>query len=111
MFEDTEGERDGPSAEINIEAMEKAENILSKYKNTNHLTANPTSTKSWLIHTISTIIQTPGKQMKEQKVKFKNTRNKKSGRMEREAPKTMSTQPYHTPTKGERHDDRIRIRI
>ena len=60
MTEDTEDEGDGPSTEIDIEAMEKAQFFLSKYKNTNHFTANPTSTKSWLIHTISTIIQTPG---------------------------------------------------
>ena len=66
-------EVESPTPALQIEAMKKAQRILSKYKNKSHLEANPQSDKSWLVHTINKIIHSPNKTMKQHKVKFHNS--------------------------------------
>ena len=58
-----------------IEAMEKATNIMSKYKNDCHISNNPKSKDSWLIHTIKSIINSTDKVISPHKYKFENTRD------------------------------------
>ena len=62
------------SNEIKIKAMEKAERILSKYKINLNCKTNPNSKTSWLMHTISQIIDTADKVMQPHTYKFENTR-------------------------------------
>ena len=61
-------------AKQKIRAMEKAEKILSKYKNAIHDKINVESGMSWLVFTITRIISTPDKLMKRQHYKFENSR-------------------------------------
>ena len=55
--------------------MEKAENILSKYKNAIHKKIHTTSEMSWLIYTLKSIISTADKMMKPHNYKFENNQD------------------------------------
>jgi hypothetical protein len=70
----TDEEEEEVSEEQKVEAMLKAERILGKYKNTEHLKKNPRSKVSWLVHAVNEVINSPVKQMKQHKLKFENTR-------------------------------------
>ena len=62
------------SQETKIQAMEKANKIMSKLHNDIHRKTNPTSHKSWLMATIRTIMNSTGKIILPHKYKFENTR-------------------------------------
>ena len=56
-------------------AIEKSQLILSKFKNNVHHKTNPASNKSWLVHTIQTIVTSVGKVMQLHHYRFENSRD------------------------------------
>ena len=61
-------------AKQKMAAMEKAHLILSKFKNNIHRKTNPTSKKSWLIHTVQTIVTSVDKVIQPHHYRFVNSR-------------------------------------
>ena len=55
--------------------MEKATSIIGKQRTKLHCITYPSSTESWLVHTIRTIIKTTDKVISPHKYKFENTRD------------------------------------
>ena len=62
------------SEDEKVQAMEKASEIMRKYKNKSHFNTHPRSKDSWLIHKIKRIVQSPNRMINPHKYKFENSR-------------------------------------
>ena len=59
---------------VQLAAMEKANNLIRKYKDNQYIKTNPNSPQSWLMGTIKTIIESTDKIMLPHKYNFMNNR-------------------------------------